>query len=172
MSRLRVQEVQDNQIPTIVDVRTPDEYARESIPGTRNIPFSRLRQSISLSPADTPIILSCRTGRRAGEAYELLRQLGFSNLYILEGGIEAWKKAGRPVNANGHRFSIMQQVQMIAGSLILLGSFYKALWFVAPVVGLGLLTAGLTNTCMMAAVLAKMPWNRISGNTAPGNCSL
>lgn len=170
MSQLPVKDVENHQIQHIIDVRTADEYARESIAGTRNIPLALLYQSAQSLPKDSPIILSCRTGRRAAEAYQLLSQLGFGHLQILEGGLEGWKRAGRPIFTQGHRFSIMQQVQMIAGALILLGSFYKPLWFIAPIVGLGLLVAGVTNTCLMATVLSKMPWNRIPGSSA--HCSL
>lgn len=171
MSHLQVEDIQEHQIPDIVDVRTPDEFARESIPGSRNIPLSRLHHAITQVPGDNSIILNCRTGRRAMEAYQILSQQGFNNLHILNGGLEAWKKAGRPIATQGHRFSIMQQVQMVAGSLILLGSLYKALWFLAPVVGLGLLTAGLTNTCMMASLLSKMPWNHLPSGSS-NNCSV
>jgi rhodanese-related sulfurtransferase len=171
MSQLPVKNVENHQIQHIIDVRTAGEYARESIAGTRNMPLALLHQSAQSLPKDAPIILSCRTGRRAAEAYQLLSQLGFGHLQILEGGLEAWKRAGRPIVTQGHRFSIMQQVQMIAGILILLGSLYKPLWFIAPVVGLGLLAAGITNTCLMATLLSKMPWNRMPGNSA-NHCSL
>lgn len=59
----------------------------------------------------------------------------------------------------------MQQVQITVGLMVLIGSFYKPLWFIAPIAGLGLLIAGLTNTCMLALLLAKMPWNQGKNTT-------
>ena len=82
--------------------------------------------------------------------------------YILEGGLLAWKSVGLPIVADRAALDIMRQVQIIAGSLILLGVL--AGWLVSPwfylidvMVGAGLLTAGLTGFCSMARLLAKMP---------------
>lgn len=171
MSSLFPKAIEEHQIATIVDVRTEDEFLREFIPGTRNIPLNSLLANPALVlSADTPIILSCRTGRRAMEVFHSLREQGYSKLYLLEGGIEGWKRAGRPVISKGFRFSLMQQVQIVAGSLILIGSLYQPLWFLAPMAGFGLLVAGLTNTCLMAVILGKMPWNRLPQPASVPSC--
>jgi rhodanese-related sulfurtransferase len=144
----------------LIDVRTPDEFRQEAIPGSRNIPLAQLEQHYDELVAK-PVLLTCRTGNRANEAKKRLEALGHQNLSVLQDGLSGWKKAGKPTVSVKKGFSIMQQVQIIAGSLILVGSFIKPLWFLAPIAGFGLLTAGLTNTCLMASLLAKAPWNSL-----------
>ena len=86
--------------------------------------------------------------------------------YILEGGIDAWKKAGLPVALDRSQpIDIMRQVQIVAGSLVLIGAVLG--FFVAPgfyalsaFVGAGLLFAGISGFCGMAKLLGLMPWNR------------
>ena len=86
--------------------------------------------------------------------------------YILEGGLDAWKKAGLPVTLDRSQpIDIIRQVQIVAGSLVLSGVVLGAL--VAPgfyalsgFVGAGLLFAGISGFCGMARLLAVMPWNR------------
>lgn len=173
MTLLKSSDIQDTT--RIVDVRSPDEYLQEHIPGSRNIPMDTLGDQLSHFK-DAPVILACRTGRRAAEAQAFLEAQGCTRISVLEGGLQGWKLAGKPTRSLKKGPSIMQQVQIIAGSLILIGSFCKPLWFLAPLAGFGLLTAGLTNTCLMASILSRMPWNRMPKSLADGcsteNCSL
>jgi rhodanese-related sulfurtransferase len=89
--------------------------------------------------------------------------------YILEGGIDAWKKAGLPVAEDRKQpLPVMRQVQIAAGSLVALGVVLGA--FVAPgfyalsgLVGAGLVFAGLTGICGMERLLVRLPWNRTAG---------
>lgn len=148
----------------IVDVRTADECQYEAIPGAINIPLDRVEQ---LNDTDRhmlsqlpQIILSCRSGARAARAAQMLQQQSFENIKLLEGGIQGWKQAGRPVLTQKKGFSVMQQVQIIVGLMVLSGVFIPEVWFLAPIAGAGMLFAGLSNTCMMAVVLSKMPWNQ------------
>jgi rhodanese-related sulfurtransferase len=84
----------------------------------------------------------------------------------LAGGILAWQQAGLPVEKDAKApIDVMRQVQITAGSLVMLGVALG--WFVSPwffilsaFVGAGLAVAGITNTCGMAMMLSKMPWNR------------
>jgi rhodanese-related sulfurtransferase len=86
--------------------------------------------------------------------------------YLLEGGIEAWRKAGLPVIDDAKApLEIMRQVQITAGLLVLTGVILSLT--VAPAwiglsafVGAGLTFAGATGWCGMAKLLAVMPWNR------------
>ncbi len=153
--------------PMIIDVRSRDEYLREHIPGSRNIPLEHIQESIEelreelwQNPA---VILTCRSGRRAREAAQLLKAQGCGDVVVMEGGIMGWKKQGGEVRSLKTGISIMRQVQIVVGALILLGFFIEPIWFLVPVAGLGMLVAGLTGTCAMASVLAKLPWN------CPGN---
>lgn len=158
---IQAQAVQNEDIPFIVDVRTRDEYLQEHIPGSQNIPLEELATSLEQLKTKEKIIVSCRSGNRANQACTQLEQLGLPDLQLLDGGLMGWKAANRETVSLRKGFSIMQQVQIIVGVMVLVGTFYKPLWLLAPIAGAGMLIAGLTNTCMMAVLLGKMPWNKI-----------
>jgi len=152
---------------TLVDVREPDEHARERIPGARNLPLSRLAGTELAVPAGQPVLFHCRSGARtAGQAAQLAAKAGGCEAYIVEGGLDAWKRAGLPVALDRRQpLELMRQVQIAAGSMVVLGVVLGAL--VAPgfyalsgFVGAGLVFAGVTGTCGLARILRLMPWNR------------
>lgn len=156
---------------TLIDVREPEEFAREHIAGARSIPLARI--SPDAIPPGTRAVLHCKSGRRSAEAKARLAAAGLPGILQLQGGIEAWKSAGLPVEAAPHvPISIMRQVQIVAGSLVAigtaLGAFVSPLALVIPAfMGLGLLFAGVSGTCGLAALLGAMPWNRAFANTCP-----
>jgi rhodanese-related sulfurtransferase len=92
--------------------------------------------------------------------------------YIVEGGIEAWKKAGLPIAKDRSQpIEIQRQVQIAAGSLVLLGvvlglAVSPAFYAVSAFVGAGLTFAGFSGWCGMATLLARMPWNRTTAAKA------
>lgn len=156
----------DEGSAVLIDIREPDEHARERIPQARNVPLSRFEAS-TLPRGEAPIaIFHCRSGARTAEAAQRLLASGFAEVRCLDGGIEAWKKAGLPVEVDrGAPLPLMRQVQIGAGSLVLLGAVLA--WLVSPwfilmcaFVGAGLVVAGVTGFCGMARMLAAMPWNR------------
>jgi rhodanese-related sulfurtransferase len=163
-------QVPEEDIPYIVDVRSHDEYLQEHIPGSQNIPLNALHADIETLRQKEKLIISCRSGNRAAQACDQLQQMNLQNLSLLEGGLEGWKKANRQTLSLKKGFTIMQQVQMIVGVMVLTGVLYEPLWFLAPLAGGGMLLAGLTNTCMMAVLLSKMPWNKTPH--APTQCNL
>lgn len=148
----------------VVDVREPEEFAREHIPGARLIPLSAFEPS--RIPAGAMVVLHCRSGRRSAEAAARLASTGRCDVLQLKGGIEAWKAAGLPVEENPRvPISIIRQVQLVVGTLVLATSILAALvspWFLllTGFFGAGLVFAGATGTCGMASALALMPWNR------------
>ncbi len=151
----------------LVDIREADEHAREKIPGAAHRPLSRLEEQDFSGLAGKVAIFHCRSGARTqGNAARLSGAAGPCEAYILEGGLEAWKKAGLPVALDrGQPIELMRQVQIAAGGLVVLGAVLG--WFVAPgfyalsaFVGAGLIFAGVTGFCGMARLLALMPWNR------------
>lgn len=150
----------------IIDVRTPDEFEREHIPGSVNIPLPALVAAIPELKKQPRLILSCRSGNRAREAYEQLESKGCENLSCLEGGLAGWKQANLSTRSLKGGISVMRQVQIIVGSMVLVGYFRPDLSILVLIAGLGMLVAGLTDTCMMATVLGKMPWNRVSDSRA------
>ena len=152
---------------TLVDVREPDEYARARIPGARNMPLSRLEEAELAVHQGKPVIFHCRSGARtAGNTQRLATKAGVVEAFVVEGGLDAWRKAGLPIAEDRRQpLELMRQVQIAAGSMVLLGVVLGALvspWFyvLSGFVGAGLVFAGTTGTCGLASVLRRMPWNR------------
>ncbi len=150
----------------LVDVREPAEHAGERIPGSELVPLSRFDPAQVPEAEGKTLVLYCRTGNRSAQAGQQLLHAGAHAAWHLQGGIEAWKAAGyeteRIANAP---ISLQRQVQMAAGSLVLLGTILGAWvspWFLllSGFVGAGLTFAGITDTCGMAMLLAKLPYNQ------------
>jgi rhodanese-related sulfurtransferase len=152
----------------LVDIREADEHARENIPGARLAPLSRLDQTDLAIPEGQRVIFHCKSGARTeGNAARLAAKAGGAcEAFIVEGGIDAWKKAGLPVTVDRRQpLELQRQVQIGAGSMAFLGTMLGLLvspWFFAipAFVGAGLMTAGVTGFCGMARILRKAPWNR------------
>jgi rhodanese-related sulfurtransferase len=166
----------DSGQATVWDVREPDEHAREHIPGSRLVPLSRFDPA-AIAPSDGKrSVLYCRSGRRSAEAAQRLLSAGHPEVVHLKGGFEAWKREGMPAEIN-HKvpISIMRQVQITVGGGVLAGSILAATvspWFLllTGFFGAGLLFAGLSGTCALAAILGRMPWNRAL--TCATGCSM
>ncbi|MBI3910972.1 MAG: rhodanese-like domain-containing protein [Armatimonadetes bacterium] len=144
----------------LVDVREYPEFADGHIEGARLAPLSDLGRNPKLAGEADEVILVCRTGRRAREAAAILRQANGGEPVIVEGGLEAWKQAGYPLRREQGPISLERQVRIAAGSLVLAGLLIPGLGFLPYVVGAGLIFAGVTNTCAMGLLLARLPWNR------------
>lgn len=149
----------------LVDVREPDEHARERIAGARLAPVSRLAAPLGQLNGQ-PVVFHCRSGSRTAAAVDQLTAACGDNGYIVRGGIAAWKAAGLPVHCDRRQpIEMMRQVQIAAGSLVLVGVGLGAVvnpgfHALAGFVGAGLVFAGATGTCAMARLLALAPWNR------------
>jgi rhodanese-related sulfurtransferase len=152
--------------PWLLDVRTPAEYASAHIPGSYNVPLDTLREHREelQRHLDTDVVLVCRSGARARHAEEVLAATGLRGISVLSGGMVGWESAGAPVNRGHDRWDIERQVRFAAGSLVLggvLGSIaVPRLKWLAGAIGAGLVFAGVTGTCGMGMLLARMPWNR------------
>jgi len=152
----------------LLDVRTPSEYASAHVPGARLIPLSDLNVEAFLAQhkPGTPIYVLCQAGARAAKAIEQFERAGCGDCVLVEGGTQAWIDAGLPVHRGaGSVLPIMRQVQIVVGSLSAVGAILALAvnpWFaILPAfLGCGLLFAGITGTCGMALMLARMPWNR------------
>ena len=83
----------------VLDVRTPEEFAKGHIPGAINIPYTHLPVRISeiADAADKDIVLYCATGVRAERGAERLRENGFKKLLHLDGDMKAWEAQKRPL---------------------------------------------------------------------------
>lgn len=150
----------------LVDIREADEFARTHIAGAVSQPLSQWEQAhLTIDPA-ADVVFTCRSGMRTHGACDRLAARVEGDAFVLEGGLNAWMKAGLPVETDAKApIEINRQVQITAGLLILtgvlLGTFVAAPWYgLAAFVGAGLTFAGLSGTCAMANLLMLMPWNR------------
>jgi rhodanese-related sulfurtransferase len=151
----------------LLDVRTPGEYEAVHIAGAYNVPLDTLGEHAAEIRAhvDEPVVLVCQSGARARRAEEALRAAGMPQLHVLDGGINGWVAAGQPVRRGAARLSLERQVRMAAGTLAAAGGFLallvNPLFALLPAfVGSGLVFAGVTDTCAMGMLLAKLPYNR------------
>jgi rhodanese-related sulfurtransferase len=154
----------------LIDVRTPAEFREVHVTFARNVPLDRLdveaiRRERGASGAH-PLYVICRSGSRARQACERLTA-GVQAVNV-EGGTLAWEQAGLPVVRGKKTISLERQVRIVAGSLVLLGAVlaltvHPYFAILSALIGAGLVFAGLTDTCGMAMLLARMPWNQASG---------
>jgi len=161
----------------IVDVREPDEFRRERIDGAVNVPLSKLTPSevaraAGVAPRDS-IVLHCQGGVRSAQAANRLLEAGWPTAAHLDGGLGAWKKAGLPTKIDRRApISVMRQVQLVVGSMVLLftllGAFVSPWLLIVPAFfGAGLTFAGASGWCGLALVLSKMPWNAAPAAATP-----
>lgn len=152
----------------LADIREADEVARDSIPGAKHTPLSAIGDAAGRLGDAREVIFFCHSGNRTLANSGELRQLVDAEAYVMQGGIDAWRKAGLPVSIDRRQpLPLMRQVQMAAGLLIVLGVVLgyalSPWWFLlAGFVGAGLFQAGATGWCGMARLLGVMPWNRRS----------
>ena len=150
----------------IIDVREYPEFAAGHIAGSKLVPLGQLRRASESWDRRVSLTLVCKSGRRAQQASQILESAGFVAVNVLEGGIDGWRAAGKPVQLVERRpWSLERQVRAAAGSLILitlgLSLFVSHYFLIATAfVGAGLVFAAVADTCMMGILLAKLPWNR------------
>ena len=164
----------------LIDVRTPDEYRAGHALGAKLVPLDEIDRGALISDLqqsaagyEKPLYITCQAGLRAQQAAERLLSAGYRRLVLIEGGTEAWKKAGLPIEhsgnaislGNGNVISLERQVQIAIGVLLVLKVFFgftvHELFFAAiPLIGAGLILSGTTRWCGMARLVAMLPWNR------------
>lgn len=161
----------------LIDVREADEHRAERIAEAALHPSGSLDPA-AIRPEGKILIVHCRSGRRGLDATQRLRAAGHAESFNLAGGIEAWRAAGLPTQrtVGASRLPIMRQVQIVVGTCVAiftaLGAFVNPWFLLVPgFMGCGLLFAGATGTCGMAAMLGVMPWNRVPGGGVTTSCS-
>lgn len=162
----------------VIDVRTPVEHREVHCSFARNVPLSDLDPKALMSArngtADKPLYVICRSGSRGKHACEKFLAAGYTNVVNVEGGTSAWAECGLPVNRGQKAISLERQVRIAAGLLVVLGAVLgylvdPAFVGLSAFVGAGLVFAGVTDTCGMGLLLARMPWNRVSTNSGGNN---
>jgi sulfur dioxygenase len=152
----------------IIDVRTPAEFETVKIAGSINMPLDRVKpdEVMSRYGAAAVIYCICQTGTRSQLAASRLRNAGMQHVIHVDGGTNAWVAAGYAVESGPRNvMSLDRQMRITAGAFIVtgigIGAFaHPAGYWFSGLIGAGLIYAGISNTCGMTAVLAKMPWNR------------
>lgn len=156
----------DDGSAILIDIREPSEYAREHILGARLVPLSAIDRHDFDRDHGRAVVFHCRSGNRTAANASLLLAKDFPEAYALAGGLEAWKAAGLPTHVDHSApIDLMRQVQIAAGSLVLLGVLLGVLvtpgfYALSGFVGAGLVFAGVSGFCGMARLLQAMPWNR------------
>jgi glyoxylase-like metal-dependent hydrolase (beta-lactamase superfamily II)/rhodanese-related sulfurtransferase len=149
--------------PLLLDVRSPIEFESERIEGALNVPLGALDARVDEIPEGADLVVVCRTGVRATIAAESLARTG-RRARVLDGGVQAWRRARLPLREGRKRLPVDRQVQLIAGAMVLTGvglGLAVSPWFLALAAffGAGLTFAGATGTCGLALLLMRLPWN-------------
>ena len=177
--------MESKTIPTVVDanqldelvrerhdlrllvVRTPAEYESVHIGGSYNVPLDTLGEHADeiRENVDAAVVLVCQSGSRSRQAEEALKRVDMPQLHVLDGGLNGWVAAGKPVERGRERISLERQVRIAAGALaaasgLLAVKAHPRFGLLSAFVGGGLLFAGVTDTCGMARLLVKLPYNQ------------
>lgn len=93
----------DHSAPALLDVRTPAEYREGHIDGAFNVPVDQLaaRHGALGFERDQAIVVYCKSGRRAARAQQILQALGYRQVRLLDGSIQAWQDEHRPLVREG-----------------------------------------------------------------------
>jgi rhodanese-related sulfurtransferase len=150
----------------LIDVRSAAEFETAHIAGSYNVPVDLLPEHRAelLDVLRSPVVLVCQSGNRARQAEQMLREANLQQVHVLDGGMNSWLGANKSVIRGKQRWGLERQVRGVAGSLVVLGVLGSLLWqplvWVAGFVGAGLAFSAATNTCAMAMMLNKLPYNR------------
>ena len=160
----------------LIDVRTPAEFREVHAEGAELVPLDRLDPKAFMAglkgSANETLYVICKSGSRARQACEQFLAAGIENIVSVDGGTTAWEQAGLPVVRGKKMMSLERQVRIAAGSLVLIGAVlglaFHPWWIgLSAFIGAGLVFAGVTDTCGMAMMLARMPWNQVLSGDSP-----
>ncbi|MEU2761398.1 MULTISPECIES: rhodanese-like domain-containing protein [unclassified Streptomyces] len=156
---------------TVIDVRTPGEFAGGHVPGALNIPLDQVQRAlpdIRRAAEHGDVLVVCASGARSEKACRMLADHGVATA-TLSGGTGAWAADGhdlhRPEGSARAVWGMERQVRFTAGTVVLLGLLlgvlvHPAFQILSAGIAAGLVFSALTNTCGMAAMLARLPHNR------------
>ncbi len=167
-SQLR-QLINEDPLIRVIDVRTGGEFDTAHIPGSYNVPLDTLGEHArDFANLEHPVVLVCASGARAGQARTALTGAGKQRLHLLDGGLDAWVASGGAVTrGNSDVWAMDRQVRLVAGTISLVGILAstvvpKAKWLAGGVAA-GLTFSAVSNTCAMANVLGRLPYNKGRG---------
>lgn len=154
-----------------IDVRQPREFAAGHIAGTELVPLGTLGDTCRSWDPSAPIELVCKSGMRAGLARKQLLKNGFTNVSVLQGGVDARRAAGKPLvhempaDGTGQVHRLDRQVLIFSGAVILLslalGKFFSPRFYELSVfIAIWMAVDAFTGRGRTASLLARLPWNR------------
>lgn len=149
----------------LIDVRSAGEFDGLHATPAVHIPLEQITRPETVSRLNGKKILCiCQSGARGKQAVATLLRHGLTDVVNVEGGTAAWHKANLPVIKGASSVSLERQVRIAAGALVFLGCLaglgVSPYFFGVPLfVGAGLVFSGVTDTCGMALLLARCPWN-------------
>ncbi len=160
--------MKDDPSLQLLDVRSSSEFESAHIPGSVNVPLDALnRVGQEIANTDASFVLICQSGNRASEAHTQLTEAGKNSLAVLDGGIAAWQAANGDVTKGTQRWAMDRQVRLAAGLIVLTAvlasTLIPGLVVVAGLVGAGLTYSAISNSCAVASVLSKLPYNQGAG---------
>ena len=159
------------QSACLVDVRTPAEVRNDALSTIIAMPLDQLDASTLKAqierdyPNSKQVFMLCQSGKRAEIAANQLAGQLTQDIVIVEGGMNAIRKAQGNDAPSTSGMSIERQVRFTAGSLIVAGVLIGSLlhpagFLLSGFVGAGLIFSAVTDTCAMGLLIAKAPWNR------------
>ena len=156
---------QANRSIPFIDVRTPAEYGSAHAENAINHPMESLDVNNLPFSKDDEIHVICQSGGRSMKVCQKLEAAGFEKVVNVEGGTSAWLDANLPSVTGMKAMSLERQVRIAAGSLVVIGAavghfVHPGGFALSAFIGAGLVFAGVTDTCGMGMMIAKMPWNR------------
>lgn len=159
--------MQSEDTPFVIDVRTEAEYSACHVNGVKLYPLQSLNvDGVLRDAAETDqMFVLCKGGGRAKQAAEKLVAATDQTVTVVVGGTDACVKIGIPHTVGRDSMSLERQVRIAAGGLVVAGVaggalVHPAFLGLSAFVGAGLVFAGLTDTCAMGMMLARMPWNK------------
>lgn len=162
----------------LLDVRSPAEYESAHLDGAVLMPIDKLDCAAAAAVAgDAGMkVLVCQSGMRANKAAGQLAAAGQTGWVVLDGGVNAWDRAGLPLVRGQFTLPLERQVFIVAGFMVALGTLlgwqvHPGFYGLSAFVGCGLMMAGITGFCPMGILLGRMPWNQRGGTCSTG-CSV
>jgi rhodanese-related sulfurtransferase len=87
----------------VVDLRSGEDFAKGHLPSARHLEFAELQAKVGqlVKNKSNPVLLVCQTGQQSHKAQRLVKDAGFAEVHVLDGGVNAWQQAGMPVVKQG-----------------------------------------------------------------------
>lgn len=100
-----IDENNENPEFVILDVRTVEEHEAGHIPDSVNIDYKspNFKEEAGKLEKEKVYLTYCRSGKRSAKSAEIMKEIGFENIYMIDGGIVAWEKAGLPISQSNQR---------------------------------------------------------------------